>query len=257
MEWNKQRLVETLYPRGLRWKLEGCPNYTPVLMRLVFCGLSSIIWDCRCLAFQSTYVHEGTIKRISLSLKNWSNHQSKRCVSLCERRLCKHKLAIQIIGSMCTDCAPAMLGSNLGFLRWSNRLLEGTHCLLADKLWHQKLASEIEESGWYQCNDHQANYGSCFESIASFSHLVKILEVSIQFCQSRLARTWESFNSISLTSVTNQSFSGIMSLWCAWSNWIAWIQPKLGVFVWHTHSYEWCALIASRIESNNHPVLIW
>ena len=36
MEWNKQRLVGTLYPRGLWWKLEGCPTFSPVLMRLVF-----------------------------------------------------------------------------------------------------------------------------------------------------------------------------------------------------------------------------
>ena len=79
----------------------GCPASFETADVRHFSPLIALVW----------YVHEGTIKRISLSLKNWSNHQSKRCVSLCERRLCKHKLAIQIIGSMCTDCAPAMLGS--------------------------------------------------------------------------------------------------------------------------------------------------
>ena len=49
---------------------------------------------------------------------------------MCEEFFSKHDLEIQIIDSVYTDNAPAMLGNIFCFVEQDNSHLQGTHCFL-------------------------------------------------------------------------------------------------------------------------------
>ena len=90
--------------------------------------------NCSKLIALVRYVHDGAIMEDFLFCEDLKRTTKGKDIFQCVKNFfAKHDLDIQIIGSVCTDGAPAMLGNKSGFfalLKQDIPHLQGTHCFL-------------------------------------------------------------------------------------------------------------------------------
>ena len=143
--------------------IKACPLNISIQL-----GETTDVSNCSQLIALARYFHDGAIKENFIFCEELkTTTKAKDVFQFVKDFFAKHELDNQIICSVCTDGAPAILeNKSVFFLHRGNSRFHIGIVSYVGMLWHQRpwLRNWKKKRSWYFSKDHQLDHRSCSES---------------------------------------------------------------------------------------------